>query len=140
MTSRVLHIFNEEGLDLDPHALLTLSSISQGDLRRAITYLQGAPCLFGSSISTKDLISVSGVVTPDVVQGFFAACKSGNFELANKEVNNVIAKGNPVSQMISRLFDVVVEANDLSDEQKVRIIKKMGKSDKRLIDGADEFL
>ncbi|KAE9457557.1 hypothetical protein C3L33_10536, partial [Rhododendron williamsianum] len=72
MTGRVLHICKEEGLDLDSEALSTLSSISQGDLRRAITYLQqaqeyrpnglhqGAARLFGSSISSKDLISVSG--------------------------------------------------------------------------------
>ncbi|KAF4386744.1 hypothetical protein F8388_006699 [Cannabis sativa] len=40
MTSRVLYICNEEGLNLDSEALSTLSSISQGDLRRAITYLQ----------------------------------------------------------------------------------------------------
>ncbi|KAF6146985.1 hypothetical protein GIB67_036704 [Kingdonia uniflora] len=68
------------------------------------------------------------------------ACKSGNFELASKEVNNVIAEGYPVSQMISQLFDVVIEENDLSDEQKARICKKMGESDKRLIDGAYTFL
>ncbi|GLT69451.1 hypothetical protein SLA2020_416000 [Shorea laevis] len=36
------------------------SSISQGDLWRAITYLQGAARVFRSSISSKDLISVSG--------------------------------------------------------------------------------
>ncbi|KAF6135350.1 hypothetical protein GIB67_027224 [Kingdonia uniflora] len=66
MISRVLHICNEEGLNLDPQALLTLSSISQGDLRRAITYLQGAARLFGSPISAKDLISVFGVAPPDV--------------------------------------------------------------------------
>ncbi|KAK3006587.1 hypothetical protein RJ639_016117 [Escallonia herrerae] len=40
MTSRILHICREEGLNLDSEALSTLSSISQGDLRRAITYLQ----------------------------------------------------------------------------------------------------
>ncbi|KAF6163486.1 hypothetical protein GIB67_029335 [Kingdonia uniflora] len=101
MTSRVLHICNEEGPNLDPQALSTLSSISQGDLRQAITYLQGTARLFGSSISAKDLISVPRVIPPDVVQGFFAAYKSGDFELASKEVNNVIAKGYPVSQMIS---------------------------------------
>ncbi|THG05957.1 hypothetical protein TEA_008364 [Camellia sinensis var. sinensis] len=60
MTSRILHICNEEGLNLDTEALSMLSSISQGDLRRAITYLQGAARLFGSSISSNDLISVSG--------------------------------------------------------------------------------
>ncbi|KAK3013089.1 hypothetical protein RJ639_008150, partial [Escallonia herrerae] len=146
MTSRILHICREEGLNLDSEALSTLSSISQGDLRRAITYLQGAARLFGSSISSKDLISVSGVIPQEVVQALFSGCRSGNFDLADKEVKNVIADGYPVSQMLSQLFDIVVEADDISDEQKARICKKLGEADKvtiltqRLVDGADEYL
>ncbi|KAL5714521.1 Subunit of heteropentameric Replication factor C (RF-C) [Ranunculus cassubicifolius] len=140
MTNRILHICQEEGINLDPEALSTLSSISQGDLRRAITFLQSAARLFGSTISSKELISVSGVIPDAVVQALFAACKSGNFEYANKEVNNVIAEGYPVSQMLSQLLDVVVEANDVTDEQKARICSKLGQADKCLIDGADEYL
>ncbi|KAK3003865.1 hypothetical protein RJ639_019588 [Escallonia herrerae] len=140
MTSRILHICREEGLNLDSEALSTLSSISQGDLRRAITYLQGAARLFGSSISSKDLICVSGVIPQEVVQALFSGCRSGNFDLADKEVKNVIAEGYPVSQMLSQLFDMVVEADDISDEQKARICKKLGEADKRLVDGADEYL
>lgn len=34
----------------------------------------------------------------------FAACKSGNFDLANKEVSNIIAEGYPVSQMLSQVL------------------------------------
>ncbi|GMH00941.1 hypothetical protein Nepgr_002780 [Nepenthes gracilis] len=140
MNSRILHICKEEGLNLDSEALSTLSFISQGDLRRAITYLQGAARLYGSSISSKDLINVSGVIPQDIVQALFAACKSGDFDLANKEVNNIIAEGYPASQMLSQLFDVIVEANDISDEQKERVCKKLGEADKCLVDGADEYL
>ncbi|CAM8979063.1 hypothetical protein QQ045_001434 [Rhodiola kirilowii] len=140
MTSRISYICNEEGINLDSEALSTLSSISQGDLRRAITYLQGAARLYGSSITSKDLISVSGVIPQNVVQALFEACKSGNFDTANTEVNNVIAEGYPVSQMLSQLFDVVVEADDITDEQKARICSKLGEVDKRLVDGADEYL
>ncbi|XP_058097451.1 replication factor C subunit 4 isoform X2 [Magnolia sinica] len=120
MSSRILHICKEEGLNLDSEALSTLSSISQGDLRRAITYLQ--------------------VIPQDVVQALFTACKSGEFELANKEVDNILAEGYPVSQMFSQLFDVIVEAEDISDEQKARICKRLAEADKCLIDGADEYL
>ncbi|CAI0393209.1 unnamed protein product, partial [Linum tenue] len=140
MSSRILHICKEEGIYLDDEAVSTLGTISQGDLRRAITYLQGAARLYGSSISSNDLINVSGVVPQSVVESFFAACKSGNFDKANKEVNNVISDGYPVSQMVSQLFDVVVEADDISDEQKARICKNMGSVDKCLVDGADEYL
>ncbi|XP_021896371.1 replication factor C subunit 2 [Carica papaya] len=139
LSSRILYICKEEGLYLDTEALSTLSSISQGDLRRAITYLQGAARLFGSTISYKDLISVSGVIPQGVVDELFAACKSGNFDLANKEVSNIIAEGYPVSQMLSQLFEVVVEADDISDEQKARICKSLAEADKCLVDGADEY-
>lgn len=140
MSSRILHICKEEGLNLDTEALSTLSSISQGDLRRAITYVQSAARLFGSSISSKDLISVSGVVPQEVVEALLVACRSGNFDVANKEVNNIIAEGYPVSQMLSQLLELVVEADDISDEQKARICKKLAEADKCLVDGADEYL
>lgn len=140
MKGRISHICKEEGLNLDSEALSTLSTISQGDLRRAITYLQSAARLYGSSISSKNLISVSGVVPPGVVEDLLASCKSGNFDLANKEVTNVISEGYPVSQMLSQLFDLIVEENDISDEQKARICQKLGEADKCLVDGADEYL
>ncbi|XP_031478470.1 replication factor C subunit 2 isoform X1 [Nymphaea colorata] len=140
MSSRIQYICQEEGLILDPDALSTLSSISQGDLRRAITYLQGAARLFGSSISSADLISVSGVIPQDIVRSLYQSCKSGQFELANKEVEYIIAEGYPVSQMLSQLFDLIVEAEDASDEQKAKICKRIAEADKRLIDGADEYL
>nr|GLL39396.1 replication factor C subunit 2 [Ipomoea trifida] len=119
MSSRILHICNEEGLNLDS---------------------ESAARLFGSSISSRDLITVSGVIPEEVVHAIFSACKSGNFDLADKEVNNVIAEGYPASQMLSQLYDLVVEADDISDEQKARICKKLGETDKFLVDGADEYL
>ncbi|KAG7941198.1 hypothetical protein I3843_16G027100 [Carya illinoinensis] len=140
MSSRILHICKEECLNLDAEALSTLSSISQGDLRRAITYLQSAARLFGSSISSKDLISVSGVIPQEIVKAFLVTCKSGNFDVANKEVNDIIAEGYPVSQMLYQLLEMVVEADDVSDEQKARICKKLAEADKCLVDGADEYL
>ncbi|XP_073099953.1 replication factor C subunit 2 [Elaeis guineensis] len=140
MSNRILHICKEEGLTLDSEALSTLSSISQGDLRRAITYLQSAARLFGSTISSGDLISVSGVIPQDVVQSLFMACKSGDFDVADKEVSNIIAEGYPVSQMLCQLLELIVNADDISDEQKARICKKLGEADKCLIDGADEYL
>jgi replication factor C subunit 2/4 len=104
MSNRILHICNEEGLSLDGEALSTLSSISQGDLRRAITYLQSATRLFGSTITSTDLLNVSGVVPLEVVNKLFTACKSGDFDIANKEVDNIVAEGYPASQIINQVF------------------------------------
>ncbi|CAI9094873.1 OLC1v1030697C2 [Oldenlandia corymbosa var. corymbosa] len=140
MSKRILHICQEEGLNLDPEALSSLSSIAQGDLRRAITYLQYGARTFGSYISSRELISVSGVVPEEVVQALYSACRSGNFDLADKEAKNVIAEGYPVSQVLSQLFDIIVQSDDITDEQKSRICKKLAEADKCLVDGADEYL
>uniref|UniRef100_A0A251VPL4 Putative P-loop containing nucleoside triphosphate hydrolase n=1 Tax=Helianthus annuus TaxID=4232 RepID=A0A251VPL4_HELAN len=45
MSTRILHTCTEEGLNLDSEALSTLSSISQGDLRGTITFLELLTCL-----------------------------------------------------------------------------------------------
>lgn len=49
------------------------------------------------------------VIPQEVVHTLYSTCKSGNFELAEKEVNNVIAEGYPVSQMISQVFFVFAD-------------------------------
>ena len=42
--------------------------------------------------------------------------------------------------VISQFLDVIVNADDIPDEQKARICKKLGEADKCLVDGADEYL
>ncbi|KAG2257286.1 hypothetical protein Bca52824_076580 [Brassica carinata] len=168
MSNRIMHICNEEGLNLGGEALSTLSSISQGDLRRTITYLQSGARLFGSTITSKDLLDVSGVrlkiihfcaslkLSQRVNFGcllnlsgsssggsreIFTACKSGDFDIANKEVDNIVAEGYPASQITNQLFDIIVEAgDDITDNQKAKICKCLAETDKRLVDGADEYL
>ncbi|KAK2447598.1 replication factor C subunit [Trifolium repens] len=126
MSNRILYICNEEGIHLD----------AERDYFKCLWLFASV----GSFISSKDLISVSGIVPAEVVEALLKACKSGNFDLANKEVNNFIAEGYPVSQMLTQLFEAIVEENDISDEQKARISKKLGEADKCLVDGADEYL
>lgn len=53
-------------------------------------------------------ITTDQVIPEEVVQALYSTCKSGNFELAEKEVSNVIAEGYPVSQIISQVLLVVV--------------------------------
>lgn len=53
------------------------------------------------------------VIPPEVVEGLFAVCRSGDFDLANKEVNNIIAEGYPASLLLSQvtllLFELMVQ-------------------------------
>ncbi|KAJ7543435.1 hypothetical protein O6H91_09G038200 [Diphasiastrum complanatum] len=104
MSQRISYICQEEGLHLDSEALSSLSRISEGDLRRAITCLQSSARLYGSSISSENIISVSGIIPHAVIQSLFEACKTGVFDQSQKEVTNIIAEGYPVSQVLSQMI------------------------------------
>ncbi|CAH1423934.1 unnamed protein product [Lactuca virosa] len=70
MSTRVLHICNEEGLNLDLEALslLILSCISQGDLRGAIILLQEMCLLSEGTMETNILVQHTrsrGIVKSD---------------------------------------------------------------------------
>ncbi|CAM6126589.1 unnamed protein product [Calypogeia fissa] len=140
MTRRISFVCQEEGVQLDAEAMSELSRVSGGDLRRAITCLQCATRLYGSTVTKGNIISVSGVVPDELMDDLLAACRSGQFDRAQAVVTNVIAEGHPVSQILSQLFDLVIRAPEITDEQKARIFERIAEADKSLIDGADEYL
>lgn len=140
MSARIRHVAAQEGLTLAPEALETLSCVSEGDLRRAITYLQSAARLYGASITSERIVAVSGVVPDDVVEGLLKVCRTAAFDRAQAAVTDIAAEGYPVSQVLSQLHDLIVAADDVTDEQKARICERLAEADKCLIDGADEFL
>lgn len=49
------------------------------------------------------LFFIDQVIPAEAAKALLAACKSGNFDLANKEVSNIIAEGYPVSQMLTQV-------------------------------------
>jgi hypothetical protein len=44
------------------------------------------------------------VIPEDVIKSLLAACRSGEFDVAHKEVSNIIADGYPVPQLISQVI------------------------------------
>eukprot|EP00850_Spirogloea_muscicola_P019415 SM000190S04851 [mRNA] locus=s190:38964:41642:- [translate_table: standard] len=140
MSKRITYICQEEGLVLGQNTLSTLGRISDGDLRRAITTLQSAARLYGSHISSDNIMSVSIVVPESVINELFEVCRGGAFDKAQASVTDIVADGYPVAQIISQLHAKVVLAEDVTDEQKAQICECMAIADKCLIDGGDEYL
>lgn len=110
-----------------------------------------------SSYTCLQCVLIYQVIPQAAVQALFAVCKTGEFDAANKEVNNVISEGYPVPQMLTRviclstlhafydcivfsfaanqkfirqLFELIVSSDDISDVQKARICKKLAEADK----------
>jgi replication factor C subunit 2/4 len=140
MTNRVQYICSKEGIDLGPEAMATLSQVSGGDLRRAITTLQSATRLVGSKVDRKAILDVSGQVPPEVVLRLLAACKAPRFQEIQKEVTDAVAEGFAAQQLLLQFQASLIADSSIPDLRKASAAEVLAVADKYLVDGADETL
>lgn len=140
INTRVQHICQAEGVSIEPDALRTLSRVSGGDLRRAITTLQSAVRLRGSPVTAAAVLDVSGAVPESAVAGLLEAARSGFFDSIQQAVTDLIAEGYPAQEILLQLQAAMLEDASLVDSAKGKVLAKLAEADKKLVDGADEFL
>ncbi|CAH2247826.1 replication factor C subunit 4 [Pelobates cultripes] len=122
-------------------AVSCLVEVSEGDLRKAITFLQSATRLTaGKEVTEKIVVEIAGVIPKETLDGVLAACQSGSFEKLETVVKTLIHNGHAANQLVSQIHDIILEREDLKDKQKAIIAEKLAEVDKCLTDGADEYL
>jgi len=138
---RINYICNEERVQISDAALKILCVACDGDLRKAITYLQTAAKFYHKSeISADAMAEISGIVPQHFIDEFLQTCRSGQYEKVELFVKRIIREGFPAYQLIGQIFDAVMEDPNLEEGGKAKISEKIAICDKRLLDGADEFL
>uniref|UniRef100_A0A8C3K9C6 Replication factor C subunit 4 n=1 Tax=Calidris pygmaea TaxID=425635 RepID=A0A8C3K9C6_9CHAR len=154
---RLLEVSEKEHVKISNEAVSYLVKVSEGDLRKAITFLQSATRLMGGKEITEKIVTeIAGVIPKETIAELLSVCQSGSFEkLETLSVafllldyflfllsltQNLINEGYAVAQLVNQLHDAVVESGDYSDKQKSAIAEKLAEVDKCLADGADEFL
>ncbi|KAJ8277209.1 hypothetical protein GJAV_G00072610 [Gymnothorax javanicus] len=137
---RLLEICEKEKLSCSREAIAALVKVSEGDLRKAITFLQSAARLGGDKEITESLvIEIAGVVPTKMIDNLLQICLSSTFDKLEIAVKNMIDEGYAATQILVQLHDTVVQET-FSDRQKSAIVEKMAEVDKCLTDGADEYL
>ncbi|XP_074988194.1 replication factor C subunit 4 isoform X2 [Caretta caretta] len=123
---RLLAVSEKENVQVSNEAVSCLVKVSEGDLRKAITFLQSATRLTGGKeISEKVVTEIAGVVPKETIDGLLSACQSGSFEKLETVAKNLINEGYAVAQLINQLHDDIVEREDLPDQQKSVIAEKL---------------
>ncbi|XP_028650436.1 replication factor C subunit 4 [Erpetoichthys calabaricus] len=138
---RLLDICQKEGLHYTQEAIKALVQVSEGDLRKAITFLQSCARLMGGlEITDSIVVEIAGVVSDRMIDNLLQSCYSSSFEKLEGSVKNMINEGFAATQIINQLHDNLVKREDLNDKQKSAIAEKLAEVDKCLADGADEYL
>ncbi|ETW85493.1 hypothetical protein HETIRDRAFT_310016 [Heterobasidion irregulare TC 32-1] len=147
-SARLQHIANDEHITVSPPVLSALISTSNGDLRRAITYLQSAARLSAASIppepiTARDVQEIAGVVPDSIVHDFARALgieTLRGFDLIREKVRMLMREGYSASQILSQLHDLIILHPTLASREKSKCALVMAEADKALCDGADEEL
>ncbi|GLD65342.1 replication factor C subunit 4 [Lates japonicus] len=137
---RLLMICDKENLKYTKESIAALVKVSEGDLRKAITFLQSAARLnVDREITERAVIEIAGVVPPKMIDNLLQICFKGTFEKLEVAVRNMVDEGYAATQILSQLHESIIE-QDLSDKEKSAITEKMAVVSKCLSDGADEYL
>jgi len=140
MANRIKFICEKENITYTEQLSQTLAESSEGDLRKAITFLQSAHTLYGKDTNSESIVEISGRVPSSVVDNLLKAATSNSFDQLQKAIADAIASGFPANQILSQMFDKIVEVKTLSNLQKAQISEQIAQSDRCLQEGADEFL
>lgn len=141
LVKKLKEICVKEGVVYENGVIEELVKASEGDMRKAITFLQSAYRLKGEDEITKqDILEISGIAPDDVIDSLLDVLHSNSYEQLDTAVKNIILEGYPGTQIISQIHDRVVEMDTITDKQKSIIAERIGIVDKCFSDGADEYL
>ncbi|KAK4128396.1 P-loop containing nucleoside triphosphate hydrolase protein [Parathielavia appendiculata] len=162
---RLEDIARLEGLGIEDAAVDALIKCSDGDLRKAITFLQSAARLVGASAAAaaeaegedgekmdvdKKLVTanvvedIAGVIPDNTIQTLVQAMRpraaGETYQAIAKVVEEMVADGWSAGQTMAQLHQAIVYDETILDVQKNKIVMVFSEIDKRLVDGADEHL
>ncbi|KAK7545533.1 P-loop containing nucleoside triphosphate hydrolase protein [Phyllosticta citricarpa] len=161
---RLEEIAKLEGVSLDKGAVDALVRTSEGDLRKAITFLQSAARLVGAikaktdddmdvddgskkvgrPVSVSIVEEIAGVIPGSTLESLFQAMqpksKGKVYTEVAKAVEDMVADGWSAAQVVIQLYEMVLYDERIEDLKKNKITLVFSETDKRLVDGADEHL
>lgn len=155
--NRLKYIANEEQLNLDKlqsedDVLNEVLKISNGDLRKAITYLQSASKLSTSLqleddqdgnaglITKQSIRETAGVLPDELIDNLVKTIRSKNEEKLISLVNNIILSGWSAQQLIDQLHEILVMDDSINSLVKNQIALILFDTDKKLNFGTDEHI
>lgn len=134
---RLKHIVEEEKLSVSEDAYKALIYASEGDMRRAINFLQTASALDGK-ITEDTVYKVAAKAKPKEVGELIKLALAGEFENARKKLDKLLFEyGMAGEDVMLQLYREII-SSDIEPKKKVEIIDRLGEYNFRLTSGSNE--
>ncbi|KXS14879.1 P-loop containing nucleoside triphosphate hydrolase protein [Gonapodya prolifera JEL478] len=156
LLARLTHVAAVEHVPISPEALATLVEVSEGDLRRGMTFLQSCARMKGAGgggggegveaaaggaeVLPEDVYEVAATPPGRVLDGLLESCKSKRFDRIENTVTEIVAEGWSVAGLLQQITDRLLTSPHTTSVQKAELALQLSDCDKALTDGADEHL
>jgi replication factor C small subunit len=134
---RVKHIAKEEGITLTDDGLEAIRYVASGDMRRAINALQAAGML-DKTVNMDAIYKTTATAKPEEVVELIKLALSGDFMKAKSKLDFLlIEQGLSGEDIIGQIYRAMLDMT-ITDRLKVDLIDRIGETDFRMAEGANE--
>ncbi|WP_135305744.1 replication factor C small subunit [Haloarcula amylovorans] len=135
--AEIRHIADEEGIELTDDGLDALVYAAGGDMRKAINGLQAAS-VSGDTVDEQAVYAITSTARPEEIHEMVQSALDGDFTAARATLDRLLTEeGIAGGDVIDQLHRSVWEF-DVDDEAAVRILERVGETDYRITQGANE--
>lgn len=137
VSKRIRYIAEQEGLKTTLEGLSAIEYVAGGDMRRAINALQAA-ALISDKVDEETIYQITSTAKPEEIREFIKTSLSGDFVKARGMLDDLLlSKGLSGDDVVVQIHRALIDM-DLPDKDKARLIDRIGETDFRMTEGANE--
>ena len=133
----ITRIANNEGLKIDEKALEAITSLAEGDMRKAINIVQSV-AIIKKEIKEEDIYEMAASLKPKEVEEIVSNALEGKFREARERLLNLIhVRGLSGIDVIKSIHREILNLN-IEDKYKILLIDALGEAEFRINEGSSE--
>ena len=145
MMNKLEEIANKENFPIPKDVLEKIVELARGDIRSGIITLQYIKYIYDDQkmISVQDIYETTNYLPINVIQGVWTRCIENNntsIKDIRRETVFLKQKGYSINAILNKLNILMIENDKLNDNQKSLIALHLANIEKKLIDGAEEYI
>jgi len=135
---RVRYIATEEQLDITEDGVDAIKYVAHGDMRKAINALQSAAML-DATIDRDAIYQITATARPEEIEKLISDAYKGDFAESRRKLGDWLTKqGLSGEDIVGQIYSAVFDVADIPDRKKIELIDKIGETDFRITEGANE--
>ena len=144
MCDRLKFIAENENLNVTNNNLKIIAEKANGDMRKAIMYLQNLKYIINqkNELTDDDVYKITNYINPSFIKVLIEDCltKNNNLDKIIEKINVIWREGYVINNILETVTNIIIESDKLNDKQKEYICFHNAAIDRLLINGADEFI